>query len=313
MKGEYMNPGIIFQQMCIIFLLIFTGYFLSRKKLVTETAGRDLSAIVVNVCNPALVISSVLDSKTDITGKKVLVCAAVVFFMYAVLVLLANVLPVLLHVDKKERGHYGLLVLFGNTGFIGIPVVSAVLGPQYLIYVVIVSIYFNILAYTYGEYLVSKGWEGAEVRFSPKKLLNVGTISGVIAILIFALRPQLPMVFTDTVSYMGRATTFVSMVVIGISLAHQPLKEIFGDKRMYLFCALRYFGVAAILGLVMKQFIADGMMCATITLMAAMPAGNLPLMLAEEKGIDGSVLSRGIVLSTVLSLITIPLTALVIG
>ncbi|MGI6070744.1 MAG: AEC family transporter [Blautia sp.] len=308
-----MSAGIIFQQMCIIFLLILTGYFLSKKKLVTENAGRDLSAIVVNVCNPALVITSVLDSKTDITGRKVLIWAVIVFAMYAVLILLAKVLPLLLRVERKERNYYSLLALFGNIGFIGIPVVSAVLGPQYLIYVVIVSIYFNILAYTYGEYLVVKGQEGSQAHFDPKRLLNVGTISGIIAILIFALHPRLPVVLTDTVSYMGRATTFVSMVVIGISLAHQPLKKIFGDKRMYLFSILRYFVVAAIFGLVMKQFIADEMMCATMTLMVAMPAANLPLMLAEEKGLDGSVLSRGIVLSTVLSLVTIPLTALVIS
>lgn len=307
-----MNPGIILQQMCIIFLLILTGYYLSKKGILTEDAGKDLSAIVVNLCNPALTISSVTGSDSSITIEKALLAAVVVAAMYGMLVLLANVIPLVMRENSSRRGHYGMLVLFGNTGFIGIPVVSAVLGTEYLIYVVIVGIFYNILAYTYGEYLVTKGQEGHQMKFTPSKLVNAGTVSGAIGIFIFVVRPELPVIFTDTIGYVGRATTFLSMLVIGISLAHQPLREIFGDKKMYVFCVLRYFVVASVFGLVLRQFVHDEMLCATMTLMVAMPAGNLPLMMAEEKGIDGSILSKGIVLSTVLSLVTIPLTALVL-
>lgn len=307
-----MNPGIILQQMCIIFLLILTGYYLSKKGILTEDAGKDLSAIVVNLCNPALTISSVTGSDSSITIEKALLAAVVAAAMYGMLVLLANVIPLVMRENSSRRGHYGMLVLFGNTGFIGIPVVSAVLGTEYLIYVVIVGIFYNILAYTYGEYLVTKGQEGHQMKFTPSKLVNAGTVSGAIGIFIFVVRPELPVIFTDTIGYVGRATTFLSMLVIGISLAHQPLREIFGDKKMYVFCVLRYFVVASVFGLVLRQFVHDEMLCATMTLMVAMPAGNLPLMMAEEKGIDGSILSKGIVLSTVLSLVTIPLTALVL-
>ncbi len=307
-----MSAGVIFQQMCIIFLLMMIGYWCSRRGILSETAGKDVSALVVNICNPMLMLSSVLESQTDITGEKILTAVVVVFFMYAALVLLAVLLPKFLRVPQKIQGHYGVMVLLGNVGFVGIPVIEAVLGSQYVIYVVIVCIYFNIIAYTYGQILIDKGQEGHEARFRPGRMINVGTIAGVVSILLFVFRPELPWILTQTIHYGGRATTFLSLVMIGISLAHQPLKEIFTDVKMYLFVAVRFVVVPVVFGLVTRRFVQDTMMCLTLLLLMAMPVANLPLMMAEEEWIDGTVLSRGIVLSTILSLVTIPLVVLIL-
>ena len=302
-----MSAGVVFQQMCIIFLLMMLGYWSSRKGILSDTAGKDVSALVVNICNPMLMLSSVLDSRADITGEKILTAVVVVFFMYAALILLAVLLPKLLRVPLKAQGHYGVMVLLGNVGFVGIPVIEAVLGSQYLIYVVIVCIYFNIIAYTYGQLLIDKGQEGHQGRFQPKRIINIGTIAGTASILLFVLRPELPQILTQTIHYTGRATTFLSLLMIGISLAHQPLKEIFTDTKMYVFVAVRFVVIPVVFGIVLRCFVQDTMLCLTLLLLTAMPVANLPLMMAEEEGIDGTVLSRGIVLSTVLSLVTIPL------
>jgi predicted permease len=109
---------------------------------------------------------------------------------------------------------------------------------------------------------------------------------------------------------MANATTLLAMLVIGISLAKTNLKPIFTQPRLYLFIALRFVLVPVLLAMVLRFFIKDDVMYGVIVLLTAVPVGNLPLMRIEETGGDGTVLSQGIILSTILAIATIPLVTL---
>lgn len=195
------------------------------------------------------------------------------------------------------------MCLFGNTGFIGIPLVSAVLGSQALIYVAVTNAYFNLLFYTYGIWLA----DGGKSRFSWKNFLNVGNFSIIVTIVLFVWQPKLPVVFTSTIDYMADTTTFLAMVVIGISLARTNLKSIFTEVRLYLFILLRFLALPVMISFLLRLFVKDDTVYGVMVLMASVPVANLPLMRVEETGGDGQMLSKGIILSTLLSLITIPL------
>lgn len=201
------------------------------------------------------------------------------------------------------KNHYAMMCLFGNTGFIGIPLVSAVLGSQALIYVAVNNAFFNLFFYTYGIRLADK----ENGRFHWKSFLNVGNISILLTIILFFWQPTIPVVFSSTVNHIADTTTFLAMVVIGISLARTNLAEIFTNGKMYLFIALRFLLLPIGISLLLRLFIHDAMVYGVIVLMACVPVANLPLMRVEEVGGDGRVLSCGIILSTVLSIITIPL------
>ena len=143
-----MDASVIFQQMCMIFLLIAVGYVACKKKIADSRSGRVLSAIVVNICNPALMLTSVLESNGTISNEKLLLAAGIAAGIYAFLLFLGKILPIFFGKDALERDQYTLMTLFGNIGFIGIPVISAVLGTEVLIYVIICNIIFKILFYT---------------------------------------------------------------------------------------------------------------------------------------------------------------------
>jgi hypothetical protein len=216
------------------------------------------------------------------------------------------VIPAVLHVEKKWKNHYALMCIFGNTGFIGIPLIQAVLGNGALIYAAIINIFYTLFFYTYGYYLAG----GEDSGFSAKNLLNIGNLSLIVTIVLFLWQPKIPEMLTSTVNYMANATTFLAMTVIGISLARAELKPIFTQPKLYAFVGLRFVLLPVLLSLILRLFIKDDLMYGVMVLLCAVPVGNMPLMRVEETGGDGTVLSQGIILSTVLAIITVPLVTL---
>ncbi len=300
-----MDASVIFRQMCMIFLLIAVGYIACKRGIADDRAGKAVSAIVVNICNPALMLTSVLESGGGISNEKLLLAAGAGLGIYACLFLAGQVLPLFFGKDSLERDQYTLMVLFGNIGFIGIPVISAVLGTEVLIYVIICNIIFNILIYTYGRYLVYRHSGQTTVRSGG--IVNTGTVVGVACVLLFIFKPHLPEVLVKSVDYVGSATTFLSMLVIGISLADMPLGKIFRETRLYIYILVRHILLPIAMGWVLGLLIRDTEMVGTFVLLIGMPVANMPLMMCEETGVDGTLLSKGIVLSTLCSLVTIPL------
>jgi predicted permease len=289
--------------MIIIFIMMMVGYILYKKEILKEGASATISALVINVCNPALLISSSFNRDTSVTNDKVILVVVAGAVVFGVLIIASFVVPAILHVENKVKNYYALMCIFGNTGFIGIPLIQAVLGSQALIYAVIVNIYYTLLFYSYGYYLAG----GENSKFSPKKLINIGNISLIVAVIIFLWQPKIPTLIENTVTYMANATTFLAITVIGISLARTNLKPIFTQIKLYLFVSLRFILVPIVLSLVLRLFIKDEMLYRTMVILSAVPVGNLPLMRVEEVGGDSTCLSQGIILSTIMAIITIPI------
>ena len=145
-----------------------------------------------------------------------------------------------------------------------------------------------------------------------RQFLNVGTLAAVLAIVIFWFQIPLPGVLKDSLTYAGRCTTFLSMVVLGATLAQMPFRELFSGWRLYAFAAVRMILLPVLMGLILGRISDNTMMVGASVLVMAMPVANMPLMLAKQYGLECGVLSKGIVLTTLLSLITIPVVSLVL-
>lgn len=301
-----MSAGVVFQQMLIIFLLMMIGYAAYKKGLLSGEATKGISALVVNICNPALLVRSSFERDPSVTNEKLLIAVLGGAVIYAAMLLSSWMFPALLRVEKKWRNHFAMMCLFGNTGFIGIPLVLAVLGSGSLIYLAVINAYFNLFFYTYGIWLASDG----KGKFSVKNFFNIGNLSIIITLVIYFVQPGLPVIVTKTVGYMADTTTFLAMIVVGVSLAKTDLLSIFKQGKMYLFIVLRFLLFPIGVSFLLRLFIHDDLIYGVMVLMTSVPAANLPLMRVEEIGGDGQVLSRGIILSTIASLVTIPLVTL---
>lgn len=297
----------IFTKMLTIALLLAIGAVIYKLGIISKASSKELSNMIVLLCNPMLVITNALADPDALTPATLGLSLIVVFVIYLVLVALGHVLPRLLGAPKETLPSYLMLTLFGNSAFIGIPVSIAILGSSAMPFVIVFNVVYNLFFYIYGERVVSAA-AGKSAVFSPKKLVNSGTVACVIAISVYLLHLSLPQWLTQGLGYISSATTFLSMLVLGITLATSPLKQILTDRRCYLFSLIRILVFPILLALVLRLLLPENpMMVSALVLMAAMPAANTPVMMAAKYDMNTDTLTSGIIISTLMCLVTIPL------
>lgn len=323
-----MSITVVLQQMVIIFILIGIGMILYRRKIISEEGSKQISGLIINITNPALLICSALDDGPKASLQELGIALIAYAAVFAILIATGFLIPRLLHIPQKLHYAYQMLTVFGNVGFIGIPLASAVLGSESLIFVSIFNLLFNLLIYTFGISLLQRAAvgqvqegaslsgeqtkDGAALPSSSRlqKLINAGTISAVITIIFYLGNFRVPVIISSALSYTGRATTLLSMLVLGVSVAQMTPKDIFSHPKLYAFTLLRQILVPIGCMLFMRQFFDNKLILNTMLLMAAVPAANMPLMLAKQMNMETESISQGIILTTVLSLVTVPVACL---
>ena len=143
-------------QMLVLFAMMFTGYFLARRDWINDSLSSALSRLVVNIFNPFLMISSVFGQSLKQSGPLFWQNLVLVVIFYLLLFLAGFFIVFVLRPTSQMAPIYKLLTLLPNCGFMGIPIVSSLLGAQYIIYVAVYMLVFNLIIYTYGISLVRR-------------------------------------------------------------------------------------------------------------------------------------------------------------
>ena len=347
---------VMLQQMIVMFLMMAVGYLCYRRQILTEEVSKKVSAIVVNVANPCMILSSALTYQ-QMQGKELVQTLAIVVIMYVFLLVMAQLLPRILCIQKESRGAYAAMTVFANIGFMGFPVLAAMYGNGALLYGAVFQIPFNILIYTYGVAVLTRK-PGAcakteqDVKAEPngktgerqdaqgitaavngkseniengseqqgklqgtveivKKIFNIGVIACIAAMLLYFLQTPVPSFLQAFITKLGNLTAPLSMMIIGASLAQMPLKELFLDKKLLLFSLVKLLLLPAVWMIMVNRVAEQEILRGVCLVMMATPAGSMTAMLAQQYGGDYETASRGVALTTVLSVITMPLLAAV--
>lgn len=371
---------VMLQQMIVMFLMMAVGYLCYRRQILTEEVSRKVSAIVVKVANPCMILSSALTDQ-QMQGKELVQTLAIVVMMYAFLLVVAQLLPRILCIQKESRGAYAAMTVFANIGFMGFPVLAAMYGNGALLYGAVFQIPFNILIYTYGVAVLTRKpgacaktepgvnaevdvkaepdvksevdvKAGLDVKAEPngktgerqdaqgitaavngkseniengseqqgklqgtveivKKIFNIGVIACIAAMLLYFLQTPVPSFLQAFITNLGNLTAPLSMMIIGASLAQMPLKELFLDKKLLLFSLVKLLLLPAVWMIMVNRVAEQEILRGVCLVMMATPAGSMTAMLAQQYGGDYETASRGVALTTVLSVITMPLLAAV--
>ena len=299
---------LLLKQIIVLFLLMGIGFFFYKKSIITDEVSKKISSIVVNIANPALVLSGGMGEER-IQGEELLLTAAVAFFMYAALLLLAAVLPGLLHIEKKSRGTFRAMTVFSNIGFMGFPVINALYGSGALLYAAVFVIPYNVLIYTYGVSAMTAQREHPKEgkSFSPGRMFNAGTIACVAAIIIYLWGVPVPEFVKATITNLSNLTAPLSMMVIGASLAAIDLKGLFTDGKLLLFSGIKLV-LLPVAGIwIIRQFVQTESMLGVCMVMLATPVGSMTAMLSQQYDGDYETASKGVALTTILSVVTMPL------
>ena len=297
-----MITQILLQQTIIMFALMLLGLLLSRRGMITEQGSRDLSNVLLYAVIPCVILRSYM-SEFSTEKLRAMGLSALI----AVIAFAASIAVAYLTCGTRHRIE-NFAVAFGNAGFIGIPLVTAVFGPEAAFYVVSFSTFANLLQWTYGIVIISGKKETMNLRMV---FVNPVFISMVIGIALFVLQPTLPTVVTGTIDYIADGNTVLAMIILGYYLSKVQLRGLFADVRLYLFSALRLLVVPAVTILVFLPFpFARGEITLITLIAAATPIASSTAIFAQKFDQDYRQAVSYVCLSTILSVATLPLVML---
>ena len=304
---------LLLEQMVVLFLLMGIGFFCYKKQIITDEVSRKISAIVVNIANPALILTGCMGEE-KIRGEELVLTSVVMISMYGALLVLAELLPAILRIDKKSRGTYKAMTVFSNIGFMGFPVISALYGNGALLYAALFTIPYNILIYTYGVSAMSMKENGKEEKHKLNwgRIFNVGVIACILTIVIYLSGIQVPSLVKTTITHLSNLTAPLSMMVIGASLATIDIKKLFTDGRLLLFSLIKLVIIPIVGMILIKQFVSNEIICGVCMVMLATPVGSMTAMLAQQYDGDYEMASKGVALTTILSVATMPLVSMLV-
>ena len=288
-----------------MFLLLILGFVLFKCHIFDEYTNKKISALIVNVASPMLIISSIAGVEGSNKSIVFLMIGAGIL-MYIGFIILGKIINRIFPFPKKDWPVYECMVVFANTGFMGYPVLLDVFGQEAVFYASLIHMAFNFFVYTYAIMCLTKG-DDSEFKLNFKQLLTPGIILIFVGIFIYLFDIQLPSVLMDTINSVGSLTAPLSMMMIGSSLAVYPIKDSFTDWRSYVFAFVRLM-IVPFVTMIMCRLLHIDAYYANITIITnAMPVGSMVLMLATQYNANIKIVTRNIVVSTLLSVITIPI------
>jgi predicted permease len=298
------NAGTVFNQVLILFFIMIIGFISKKRGIFNSSVNKKLSELLLKVTSPLLVISSFQVEFTQDILKNVLIVFVFAMSAHIFSILLGQVL--FRHCDSESCKIMKFSAVFSNCGYMGFPLLASLFGNIGVLYGSVYIAAFNIFLWTNGVMTFSdtKKLDRQNIK---KILLNPGIVSVVIGILLFVFSLKLPVPVASAVEMVGSMTSPLSMLIIGATIADCELKNLFKGWNVYYITAVRLILIPLIAFGVLKLAGMPDMLLKVCVLVVAMPIATTTAIFAELYDSDSIFASRAVVLSTLLSIITIPL------
>ena len=289
---------ILLRQIAIMALLMAVGIYLSRKGFLSPQGTKDLGAILLRIIIPCVIVKSYI---TTYSRERLLELA-----LSAGLALVAFILAmgIAYLVYGKRRRIENFAAAFCNAGFIGIPLAQAVIGDEGVFYMAASVALLNLFQWTYGVYIMTDRRDSISAKTIAK---NPVVIAIVIGIALFLSRLPVPGIVTSTLGYIAGMNTPVAMILMGTYMAKLPWRKLL-DKRAYGCVLLRLVVIpAVVLAVFWALPITNQNVALAAYLAAATPVGANICVFAQQYDCDYEFSVVTVCLSTVLSIVTVPL------
>lgn len=310
----------------IFFVMMLPGVILKLTKLSVDGLGKALSNIVLYIAQPALVLSAYLMD----FSKDTLFNIIAVFILSVVTHLIFTGVTLLMYRRAKDSARRMLrfATIFSNAAFMGIPLIEAVLSKEATLYATIYNITFNLFLWTLGVHIctANRDYDGdgtldkdIEIKHKSeasikKALLHPITIAAVIGLVLFffSAKSYVPVFVIDCLDRIKALVAPLSMIILGLRIADLKLKGLFNDLYMYIMLAMRHLVLPLIVIGVMKLTVLVGIPISEVVqkvtvILAATPVATSATMFAEKYDCDSVYVSKLVAVSTILSIVTIPL------
>lgn len=296
---------LLMKQIGELFLMMLMGFIVVKAKLIKAEESKSLSIVSLYVIMPCVIINAFQIQYSESVKNGLILAFIAAILIHIVLLILVKVLEKIFHLDVVEK----VSVIYSNSGNLIIPIVTSVLGKEWVIYSSAFLSVQLIVLWTHGR-MVLCGDKKIDLK---KILLNVNIISILLGILFFITRIQLPNIINETMGSVSVMIGPISMIVAGMLIGNMNLKQVFSYKRIYLINFLRMILCPVVILLILKysglsNFSSDGKMILLISLLATItPSASAITQMSQIYGKNAEYASAINVVTTIVCIITMPI------
>ena len=291
-------------EMLVILFAIACGYAANRLGYMGGENDKNISKVLLNVTVPSMILGTVCTGDTLPEASVVLGVLGVAVVFYLLEFAFALAVPPLLGGTPGQKGVWRYTLAFPNVGFIGYPVAVALFGPGALFYAVILVLPFNLLSFTLGPLMLT----GAR-RFSLRQMFSPCVVSSILALILALARVQPPARVGEALNFVGDITVPLSLMFVGSTLAGLPLGRLLSSLRLWILTAVRLLVLPMALYPILRALGTDPLIMGIAITQMAMPAAVNGSLLCMEYGGDAECMAQITFVSTLASIITIPIIA----
>ncbi|WP_411682159.1 AEC family transporter [Clostridium thailandense] len=300
-----LNMAVI-DQVAILFIIMAIGVIARKKKILTDEVKKGVTDLILNITLPLMIIAS-FNQKFSMD---MLVNAGVILIFSTSIHTISYFVSKILYFkstdDRKSVLRY--LTVFSNAAFMGYPVLEAMYGKIGVFYASIYCIPVRVFMWTLGVMLFTSKKEG---NYLKQIFFNPGIIAVIIGFIPFSLSIQFPIIISNTLNMMGNMTTPLSMLIVGSMIADADIKKIF-EGTVFYGAFVRLIIIPIVVLTVLKLIGIRGELLGVTVVLTAMPAASFTAILAGKFHANEVFASKCVFVSTLLSIVTIPLILLLI-
>ena len=298
--------SLIIDKIIMMFLIMMLGVICYKKNFLDEGTSVKLSNFLLMIVNPLVIfVSYQIDFQADLFQNLLLVLGLSMVSFAVQILLIHLVIP-----GKKNRDATieRLSAIYGNCGFIGIPLINSLFGREGVFYMTAYLTVFYLYFWTHGVIIMAGK---TDLKTTAKNLLSPAIVGVVLGLVCFLAQLRLPSVIVSAMDSVGSMNTPLAMLVAGATLGKSDLRVCLRKKRIYWICALKLLIVPAVAMAMVLPLALPQTVVMTLLVAAACPIGACCTMFALKYKGDGQYASEMFAVSTVLSAVTIPLLVLV--
>lgn len=287
--------------------LVAVGYVAGKLGFLGGDFDRQLSRLVINITCPALILSSAMTGELP-DRNYILPLLLISVITYVVLAVVAFLLPRYLTKRKDDEGAVGFALMFGNVGFMGYPVVASIFGHEAVFYAAVLNVVNTFAVFTIGSILITGKSEVEGSHFQKKVLYSTPMLAAYLTMAIVALEiNNIPEVISQPLTMLGNITVPAALLIIGSSMSNLPLRSLLGNGSVYATTLMRLVVVPLAMYYLCRTLGFSETVVNINTVVIAMPVATYGTILCLRHEKDASLMTEVTFITTLCSMLTIPL------
>ena len=296
--------------MMTLFAIVIVGYVAGKLGYLGGDFDRQLSRLVINLTCPALILSSAMTGELP-DRNYILPLLLISAITYIVLTGVAFLLPRILTNKREDEGAIGFALMFGNVGFMGYPVVASIFGHEAVFYAAVLNVVNTFAVFTIGTILITGKGEVEERRIEKKILYSTPMLSAYLTMLIVALRiDNIPEFISQPLTMIGNITVPAALLIIGSSMSNLSLRSLLGNSTVYATTAFRLAILPIAIYYLCTALGFSSFVVNINTVVIAMPVATYGTILCLKYGKDTTMITEVTFITTLISMLSIPLLVL---